>query len=250
MNFHELIDEAEKSYQTNTDFSAFRDDDFYWFIREGGELEFANLKYAFDYDSSFFSQLISVKKSFFGYSNKQDYRLIDRDDSRDILNSTFIFSDNKSHKNIVEIGSAWGNVYRLVHDLVEHEKWISIDLPCVLDLQKWYLGNEISNIDKLDFQSAHNYNVPDNIDLVIATHSLSQVTDESFDLYYDKILSKAKYIFYATNPWYMGTMPHTFLAEAILTDREKQIEKQFDVIKNYDIKRITTKMYRNKNDAI
>ena len=48
----------------------------------------------------------------------------------------------------------------------------------------------------------------------------------------------------------MGTMPHTFLAEAILTDREKQIEKQFDVIKNYEIKRITTKMYRNKNDAI
>ena len=217
MNFHELIDEAEKSYQTNKDFSAFRDDDFYWFIREGGDLDFVNLKYAFDHDSRFFSQLISVKKSLFGYSNKQDYRLIDRDDSRDILNSTFIFSDNKSHKNIVEIGSAWGNV---------------------------------SDIDKLDFESAHNYNVPDNIDLVIATHSLSQITDESFDLYYNKILSKAKYIFYATNPWYMGTMPHTFLAEAILTDREKQIEKQFDVIKNYEIKRITTKMYRNKNDAI
>jgi len=111
MNFHELIDEAEKSYQTNKDFSAFRDDDFYWFIREGGDLDFVNLKYAFDHDSRFFSQLISVKKSLFGYSNKQDYRLIDRDDSRDILNSTFIFSDNKSHKNIVEIGSAWGNVY-------------------------------------------------------------------------------------------------------------------------------------------
>ena len=29
-----------------------------------------------------------------------------------------------------------------------------------------------------------------------------------------------------------------------------QPQLQFDVIKNYDIKRITTKMYRNKNDAI
>ena len=59
MNFHELIDEAEKSYQTNKDFSAFRDDDFYWFIREGGDLEFANLKYAFDYDF-----ILRVKKKY------------------------------------------------------------------------------------------------------------------------------------------------------------------------------------------
>ena len=150
---------SEKLYnESNINFYRFREhEEVYGFLLTNGELDFNAMTKAHQIDSDLFSQYLSVRKSELGYGDRIQYKLIDQCDSRHIMMSTIIFSKNKSFKNIVEIGGGYGNWYRLNRNLINFDKWIIIDLPFCLDLQKWYLEREIGSCDKLDFKSAYNY---------------------------------------------------------------------------------------------
>tara|TARA_Y100000004_G_scaffold62469_1_gene70007 strand:+ start:80 stop:814 length:735 start_codon:yes stop_codon:yes gene_type:complete len=218
---------AEKIYyESNVNFHRFREhEDTYGFLLTNGELDFNAMKRAYDIDSTMFSQYLSVRKSDLGYGNRIKYKLIDQCDSRHIMMSTFIFSKNKNYKNILEIGGGYGNWYRLNRNLIDFNKWIIIDLPFCLDLQKWYLERETGDLKKLDFRSAYDYTIDESIDLVIAAHSLSELSWEDFDDYYKKVLMKTKQLFYAGHRWNCGA--------DLLQRKLEKLDQDFDLIDTF-----------------
>ena len=218
---------SEKLYnESNVNFYRFREhEEVYGFLLTNGELDFDAMTKAYQIDSDLFGQYLSVRKSELGYGDRIRYKLIDQCDSRHIMMSTIIFSKNKSFKNIVEIGGGYGNWYRLNRNLINFDKWIIIDLPFCLDLQKWYLEREIGSCDKLEFKSAYNYTIENSIDLVIAAHSLSELSWEDFLVYYDKVLAKTNKLFYAGHRWNCG--------EEMLTNKLNKILEDFDLIESH-----------------
>jgi hypothetical protein len=105
-------------------------------------------------------------------------------------------------KNIVEIGGGYGNCIRLSEDIIYYDNWKLIDIPHMLDLQRYYLKNEIGDISKIEFidGTKNNYNFSNNeIDLVFAAHSLSELDWTTFINYMENIVIHSKYLFLGYN---------------------------------------------------
>ena len=237
---------AEKIYnKSKINFHRFREhEEIYGFLLTNGELDFNAMKKAYEIDSNLFSQYLSVRKSDLGYGERIRYKLVDQCDSRHIMMSTIIFSKNKSFKNIVEIGGGYGNWYRLNRNLLDFHKWIIIDLPFCLDLQKWYLEKETGDLKKLDFKSAYDYTIDEPIDLVIAAHSLSELSWEDFLIYYVNVLKKTKNLFYAGHVWNCG--------REMLSKKLDKLLEDFDLIESYmeENNTVYNNLYMRKNDSI
>ncbi len=109
---------------------------------------------------------------------------------------------NFSNINIVEIGGGYGNCIRLINNIIYYKKYTIIDLPYMLELQKYFLKNEINNIENIEFINGLN-NLYDyskmNINLVIATHSLSELDYSKFIYYMNNVVNKSLYFYYGYN---------------------------------------------------
>ena len=152
-------------------------------------------------------------------------------DSRHIMMFTILFSNIKGPINsVVEIGGGFGNWLTLNQHI---PKWTIIDLPHVLELQKWCLTQQEIEPSKYELISAFDYDnwsesYPSH-DLVIGSHSLSEFSLEIFEAYFYKVVSKAKYFFYA----YHNTRPTPQLIEAKLS----LIRTKFDIVVNIQSER-------------
>lgn len=206
------------------------------------------LAIAISQDSSLAELYINKEKPLVGYSSKEKYVPIDTVDSRHIMMSTIIFSYlGRSIGNVVEIGAGFGNWIRINENIIDFQTWTMIDIEFVSRLQKWYIDQTISNKEKAKFISVDVNGEFDNwldnlesIDLVIGSHSLCEVSLEIFTTYYEKILPKTKYLFYATHK----QQPSKSLVVTklnMLSDRFKII-KQID---NQDTKCVNI-LYENK----
>jgi hypothetical protein len=136
-------------------------------------------------------------------------------DSRHIMMFVLLFSQlgDSESKSIVEIGGGFGNWLALnVHR--PFGRWTIIDLPHLGLLQKWYLDQQGVDPMRYDIVSAHDYDAvaSKSIDLVIGTHSLSEFSFDVFRQYYEKVITKARYLFYC----YHNTMPSPELIKAKL----------------------------------
>jgi hypothetical protein len=170
-------------------------------INEGGT-DMISLRFANNINNNLFDKFINQPKSLIGYKwNEHKYELIDHLDSKHILILTFLFNKNIFYSKIVEIRGGFGNMRRLCNNIISYETWDIVDIPHMLELQKYYLKNEIGDISKINFIDAHlnkkyEYN---EIDLVIGTHSVSEFSWYIFINYFNNVISKSKYFYFGFN---------------------------------------------------
>jgi hypothetical protein len=151
-------------------------------------------------------------KKILGYGNSNaKYKVYDNLESRHIMLNVILWNTVKEPVNsVVEIGGGFGNWRRLNPDI---QHWTILDLPYVAKLQDWYLGQHDLTCDRT---------VPDQIDLVIGTHSLSEFDWNTFVEYYYSTVIKSKYLFYAYHKFSAG--------EELINKKLEMIQKDFDLI--------------------
>ena len=162
--------------------------------------------------------------------------------------STIIFSAiGKDINNVVEIGAGFGNWARLNNDIINFNKWTMIDLEFVTKLQKWYINQTVTNSSNIDFVSVDTptfnpwaSNLKE-VDLVIGSHSLSEVSIEVFNLYYDTVLPKTRYFFYAAHK----SQP----SKKLLHTKLKMIAEKFNIITEVESSegKVINILYEKKN---
>jgi hypothetical protein len=156
-----------------------------------------------------YRDFIRLRKSI-GYSTppKHEYSNLD---SRHLMMFVILFTNIKDTINtVVEIGGGFGNWRTCNQDI---PSWTIIDLPHVGQLQKWFLDEQL--VESYNIISAFDYEswaCDKTFDLVIGTHSLSEFSLEIFTNYFEKVVKKSKYFFYA----YHNTKPTPELINAKL----------------------------------
>jgi len=217
--YNQLVDDGNfnsmKSLnQPKIDFSNFRDLNEFHFLTAwsvGPSLEHLKLIQFLNSDSKLFN---GFKESLLGW---------DAEDLAKIKNGMignqtyihfyfleflrkFILSDNPH--SILEIGGGYGGLASLIlsDEKIKLEKYTIIDLPFVSNLQEYYLtGNGFSDIKRNRIDGKVNLIDTDNLceteneifefDILIATHSLSELDPELINYYISKYFKRAKYIF-------------------------------------------------------
>lgn len=147
-------------------------------------------------------------------------------DSRHIMMMVVLFSNVKDRiDRVVEIGGGFGNWRTLNQHIPE---WTIIDLPHVLELQKWYFTQQEIAPSRYQLISGFDYDAwareNTSHDLVIGTHSLSEFSLDVFHAYFEKVVRNSKYFFYA----YHNTRPTPELIESKLLI----IHQHFDLVIN------------------
>ena len=119
-------------------------------------------------------------------------------DSRHCMMSIILFKYiHGPIDHIIEIGGGYGNWLRLNYPVQSFSKWSIIDIDHVGKLQKWCLNQWNIPESVYDIVSADDYVHVAPADIVIGSHSLSELSYDHFKAYFDNILVKTKYFFYA-----------------------------------------------------
>ena len=143
-----------------------------------------------------------------GYANSSStYSEYTNLDSRHIMMSVLLFSHlQEPVSSIVEIGGGFGNWLTLNRNQ-SFKKWTLIDLPPLCLLQNWFL--EQQSIPKTLYETVSAFEYTDwaskqsSFDLVIGSHSVSELSFDIFYQYFMNVISKSKYFFYC----YHNTRP-------------------------------------------
>lgn len=190
-------------------------------------------------------EYLKKEKPLTGYSSPNKFVPLDSVDSRHIMMNTIIFSKlGKDVKNIVEIGAGFGNWIRLNHDIINFNKWTMVDLEFVSKLQRWYVNQTIPN-NKAQFVSIDTdstwINNVEPIDLVIGSHSLSEISLDIFTMYYDKVFPHTQYLFYAAHK----SQP----SKELLRTKLNMISEKFKVITEVESSagKVINILYEKKN---
>jgi hypothetical protein len=194
------------------DYTRFRDDRaFHFMVPVGSQRlgpDFEALGRAASFDVDLCARYMKRPKSALGYADPTQYQRWDAIDSRHIMMSTFIFGSRAlpAGIRIVEIGGGFGNWVRLNHSVIDFARWTIIDLTFVSKLQRWYLEQEVGPLADLKVALVDSEAYPDwkrssdaEADLVIGSHSLSELDWATFCEYFDNVVSKAPAFFYATH---------------------------------------------------
>jgi hypothetical protein len=207
--FRKIFNESILNYETHGHYlDNFHDKKnnpmLYSFCLNNGKIDELSLRYAKNVNEELCLKFTNQKKKgLTGYKGiESQYEEIDDLDSKHILMLTLLFDNNIDFKNIVEIGGGCGNCIRLSQDIIYYDNWKIIDIPHMLDLQRYFLKNEIGDISKIEFidGTKNNYNFSKNeIDLVFATHSLSELDWTTFINYMENIVIHSKYLFLGYN---------------------------------------------------
>jgi hypothetical protein len=254
-DFEYIFKEAKKNYTTHGNrLENFRDIKnnpmIYNFMINNGEIDKESLNLSKELNEELHSKFINQKqKTMIGYKGIENiYRPIDDLDSKHILILNILFSSNNNFKNIIEIGGGYGNFLRLSDNIIEYNSWEIIDLLHVLELQKYFLSNEIENTSKISFTDCH-LTLPDysnkKTDLVIGTHSLSEISMENFINYIKKVVIYSKYLFLGYNK----LCPSSKIIQSKLN---YLFENNFETISIYDYREktganVSYTMFKNNN---
>lgn len=165
-------------------------------------------------------------------------------DSRHIMMNTIIYNHiNEKLENIIEIGGGYANWLYLNRNR-PIKKWTIIDLPHLIRLQKWCLDELEVNNTKYELVSAYDYdNLTNNTyDLVVGSHSLSEISLNAFINYFNKIIKNSKYLFYSY---------HKIVHYDMVNIKRNIIEGQFNLV--YEVTtengNVSNCLFVNKNKA-
>lgn len=244
-DYEHIFENCENKFKNK--FDKFREEEeFSFLVNNNSEPDNEALQLGKSFDNNLFQKYLNVKKSRLGFSNKIPYVDLDNLDSKHYMMSCFIFSyflkENIDIKNILEIGGGFGNWCYINQDIINFEKWCIIDLEFVTKLQKWFLNKEMKEINKVSIYNTQQLDeINTNFDLLICSHSLSEISKLKFNIYMKKIIkTKVKYFFYA----YHMTLPN----KNLITYKKKEIEKVFTEIKSFysEEKRVHNILYIKK----
>lgn len=147
-------------------------------------------------------------------------------DSRHIMMSVFLFTRlPEPVHTILEIGGGYGN-WVLLNRNHPYTSWTTIDLPHVSELQKWYLRETNTDTSRWKVVSAYDYSecsAP--VDLVLGTHSLSELSFSIFYQYFQKVLLHTKYLLYCHHV----TMP----SPELLSAKQELISSHFTLVDSF-----------------
>jgi hypothetical protein len=153
--------------------------------------------------------------------------------------------DKDKEYNIIDIGGGYGNIRRLLLKLLNIKTYTIFDIDSVLFYNKQFYNNTnnqtfdfkeneiINKNDKgiynisLDFKNTFIYNYNKSIDVVIATHSLSELDMDDFYWYLINIISKSNIVLYATQ---INTSSHNPVSGEISLLKIDLIKKYMDII--------------------
>lgn len=204
--FEYIFKDAENEYKNSeiNDLESFRyQRNLYGFCINSGGIDQMSLDYSKDINIELTENFINQPKNLIGYKGHEtEYEIIDDLDSKHILLLTFLFNNNSRIFNkIVEIGGGFGNMCRLCNNIITYNQWDIIDIPHMLELQKFYLTNEIKNISKINFIDAYSDKKYDNqlIDLVIGCHSMSEFSWNVFFNYFQNVIVNCNYFYMGYN---------------------------------------------------
>lgn len=194
----------------------FRDSDLYRFIAPLGRRahmpDYQALGIGLLNEPTVVTTLLAKSKPTLGYARPTDFCPLDMVDSRHIMMIAIIkrwLPDHLSNLNIVEIGGGFGNWARLCEGQIDYRRWTIIDLPFVNEVQRWYLSSILDDFSKITLIGTDHYPMwkqDKAFDLVIGAHSLSEFSSEIFDDYYENIVLKSQYFFYATHLAHPNTL--------------------------------------------
>ena len=197
-------------------------------------------------DINLANEYMKKEKPLTGYSSPDKFVPLDSVDCRHIMMNTIIFSKlGRDINNIVEIGAGFGNWIRLNNNIINFKKWTMVDLDFVSQLQRWYIKETLQNDSRVQFVSidTNNYwiNNVGPIDLVIGSHSLSEVSLDVFQMYYNKVLPHTKYLFYAAHK----SQP----SKELLRTKLNLLSERFKVINDVESSsgKVINVLYENKN---
>jgi hypothetical protein len=210
-------------------FETFREHhDLFWFFIAGGPPDSGAIEIAKRIDGNlytkyFVNHIKTLKKLGYGNSVDSTNWLYDCQDSRHIMMSICLFTKIPQIANarIVEIGGGFGNFLRLNYKIQEFKSWNIIDIPHIGELQRWYLEksqipqelyNIISSDSKPSFDS----------DIVIGTHSLSELSWDIFENYFSDIVKRTTYLLYS----YHVSRP----SESLIIRKRNMIESEFECL--------------------
>ena len=210
-------------------FENFREhDNLFGFTLAGGPPDNEAIEIAKGIDSDlytkyFINHLKTVEKLGYGSSVDSTNWNYECNDSRHIMMSICLFSNIKSIENarIVEIGGGFGNFLRVNYNLQKFKSWDIIDLPHIGELQKWFLQKShvpsgVYNIISADSTPSFES------DIVIGTHSLSELSWDIFAQYFACIVKRTTYLLYS----YHVTRP----SEPLIRRKRDMIDSEFDCI--------------------
>lgn len=173
-----------------------------------------SLTMAEDINSPVFRRLLAVGPSRVGGGS--DY--LDGVESRHVLLATALINTHGTDwGHVVEFGGGYGNFARLVLSYgVSVQSWTVVDMPYMLGLHQWFmsqfnLGISCRYVSAADFTK-------EKADLVIATHSLSELTLSDFTRYYEGAIAEAPYLYYAAQ--LSQPNPDLIVAKAAIIDKD------------------------------
>ena len=250
--YTELFSNSENAFNSVSDknldamFNSFRSNKSCFSFIENGDIEPDNeavsIAKSIDNDgyNFFVNQLIN--RPVIGYNgSSSNYGNYNNLDSRHIMFSVILWNFLKNPvKNILEIGGGYGNLLYINRNR-SFDKWTIIDLPYINTLQEWALNKLVVNPSKYKLYSAYDYQeaTTTTYDLVIGTHSLSELSINTFNNYFTSIIKNSKYLFYSY---------HKYSHKALVELKRHIIEQQFNLI--YEVftenNRVSTCLYINK----
>jgi hypothetical protein len=231
--FKYIFDDAEQNYN-NSDKSL---DNFrynrrvYGFCINEGGIDEQSINHAKQINEELSAKFLNQSKSMVGYKGHEEKFLpVDDLDSKHIMQLTFLLhNSDMNYGKIVEIGGGFGNMARLCNGILTFKQWDIIDIPHMLQVQKYYLDAEIGDTSKINFINAYsNVNYRETpIHVVIGTHSLSEFSWSVFENYFHTVVQYSEYLFLGYNKH----CPSEALIRAKLdyiTTHNFIVEKQFE----------------------
>jgi hypothetical protein len=214
--YSSIFNDAESKFKTysehndvNPVFQSFRvQRDFFGFI-DNGDIppDEEAITIAKSINTNIFDYYMNQIKNrkLIGYEGStSNYAGFTHVDSRHIMMNTIIYhviNENKL-KNIIEIGGGFANWLYLNRNR-PITKWTIIDLPHIIQLQKWCLDQHTIPGSMYQLLSAYDYEEASykEYDIVIGTHSLSEFSLDVFINYFNKIIRQSTYLFYCYHKW-------------------------------------------------
>lgn len=235
--FKDVFENAQHEYaNSENQMESFRHaDNIYGFCTNSDNEDNQALNYAAIINKYLYHCFSKQPKSLIGYKgNEHKYLPISDVDAKHIFMLTFLFNNNNLvYNRIVEIGGGFGNMGRLTNNVIKFNNWDIIDIPHMLELQKFYLEHEIKDISKFSFINGYSdLNYKNNrIDLVIATHSLSEFSWDIFINYFHNVIKYSKYLYFGYNK--MCPSPQLIQMKLdYITSNMFVLEKYFDYTEN------------------
>ena len=196
----------DTSSLNDTDFSLFRSSEKYHFLT-ADRIDYTSFEH-YRLLSLYGWDLIKtqVSESLLGWSDEQRKLVAENKHTLMTYVHMYFYSvinhyiTGDSSKNIVEIGGGYGGLARIftINKSFRFGQYKIIDLPFVGQLQEWFLNSESEDPSKYEIVNAMscdlNYEF-ENAQLVIATHSLTELSPDLIVAYLNCFVGKVDYIY-------------------------------------------------------